>query len=219
MTKKYNIFNHKPAQDEFIYLPCFVTSGGYRRTKWDHNDKDHCNSKTVIFKDWKSAQAATNFLLDYIKDNPNRFPCLKIDHRCPTYILKMGHLSGMSVQRQPSPAYNTIEYLLESGLIYRTEKEALEAKKELEEALYSEVLRSNPGFVFSSYHPLEDTSFFVPDSYSGTVKTIYFDSDNPDHNNLLDRNLLFTDLEAAEEVLQTWLALPVLNNNSQLKED
>lgn len=224
MTKTFNIFNHKPMEGEVIYLPCFTTAGGYIRTKWHQGYKNYCNSETVLFKDWQSAQAATNFLLDYIKDNPNRFPCLKIDHIGPIYILKMGHLNG-SFHQQPFRAYSDIEYLMESGLVYVTEKDVLKAKKELEQALHSKVMVSNRSIpidiakLFNYRHPLEDKLFYVPDSYSGTVKTIYFDSDNPDHNNLLDRNLLFTDLEAAEEVLRTWLALPVLNNNSQLKED
>lgn len=218
MTKTFNIFNHKPMEGEVIYLPCFTKAGGYIRTEWHQGYKNYCRSKTVLFKDWQSAQAATKFLLKYIKDSPKRFSYLKRDHIGPVYILKMGHLDR-TFHQHSFRDYSDIEYLMESGLVYVTEKEVLEAKKELERALYFEVLKFNRGFVFNLRHPLEDTSFFVPDSYSGTVKTIYFDSDNPDHNRLLDQNLLFTCRDDAIEVLQTWLDLPIINNNSQLKED
>lgn len=132
--------------------------------------------------------------------------------------MKLGYFSA-SVHQQHFQCYSGIEYLSYSGLVYSTEKEALEAKKELEKALYSEVLRSNPDYVFNLCHPLEDKLFYFPDSYSGKVKTIRFSSDNPAHKRFQDQNLLFTDSAAAEAVLQTWLDLPVLNNNSRLKED
>ena len=218
MTKKFNIFDRKPREGEAFYLPCFSVAGGYIRTDWHQGYKNYCHSKTVLFKDWQSAQAATKFLLKYIKNNPHQFSYIDSSYPNFIYILTLGYFSA-SVHQQTFQCYSDIEYLSYSGLVYSTEKEALEAKKELEKALYSEVLRSNPDYVFNFCHPLEDKIFYFPDPYSGRVKTIKFNSDNPDHNNLLDRNLLFTDLEAAEEVLRTWLALPVLNNNSQLKED
>lgn len=224
MTEKFNIFNHKPVDGEAIYLPCFTTAGGYIRTKWNHNCKDYCNSETVLFKDWQSAQAATKFLLDYIKNTPNRFSCLKTDHIGPIYILKMGHLNG-SFHQQSFRDYSDIEYLMESGLVYVTEKDVLKAKEELDQALHSKVMVSNRSIpididkLFNYRHPLEDKLFYVPDSYSGTVISIRFKSDNPDHNRLLDQNLLFTCRDDAIEVLQTWLDLPIINNNSRLKED
>lgn len=224
MTKKFNILTRKPMDGEVIYLPCFTTAGGYVRTKWHHGYKNYCNSETVLFKDWQSAQAATKFLLDYIKNTPNRFSCLKTDHVGPIYILKMGYLEG-TFHQQSFRDYSDIEYLRESGLVYVTEKDVLKAKKELEQALHTEVMVSNRSIpididkLFNSCHFLEDKLFYVPDSYSGTVISIRFKSDNPDHNRLSDQNLLFTCRDDAVEVLQTWLDLPVLNNNSQLKED
>lgn len=218
MTKKYNILTRKPIHGEVIYLPCFTAVGGYIRKDWLQGDKKYCNSETVLFKDWQSAQAATKFLLKYIKNNPHQFSYIDSSFPSVIYILKLGYFSS-SVHQQHFQCYSDIEYLSYSGLVYSTEKEALEAKKELEKALYSEVLRSNPDYVFNLCHPLEDKLFYFPDSYSGRVKPIKFNSINPNHNSLLDRNLLFTDSAAAEAVLQTWLDLPVLNNNSQLKED
>ena len=218
MTKKFNILTRKPLHGEVIYLPCFTKAGGYIRTEWHQGYTSYCNSETVLFKDWQSAQAATKFLLKYIKDNPKRFSYLKRDHIGPVYILKMGHLDR-TFHQHSFRDYSDIEYLMESGLVYVTEKEVLEAKKELERTLYFEVLKFNRGFVFNLRHPLEDKIFYFPDPYSGRVKTIKFSSDNPDHKRFREQNLLFTDLKAAEEVLQTWLDLPVLNNNSQLKED
>jgi len=218
MTKKYNILPRKPIHGEVIYLPCFTKAGGYIRTEWHQGYTNYCNSETVLFKDWQSARAATKFLLKYIKDSPKRFSYLKRDHIGPVYILKMGHLDR-TFHQHSFRDYSDIEYLMESGLVYVTEKEVLEAKKELERTLYFEVLKFNRGFVFNLRHPLEDKIFYFPDPYSGRVKTIKFSSDNPDHKRFREQNLLFTDLKAAEEVLQTWLDLPVLNNNSQLKED
>lgn len=218
MTKKFNIFDRKPREGEAFYQPCFSTSGGYMCIEWYQGYKEYCSSETILFKDWQSARAATKFLLKYIKNNPSKFSNLKTDHIGHIYILNAGPLDKPFHQQNPR-VYSGIEYLRKMGLVYRTESEALEARKELKKALYYEVLKSNRGFVFTLRHPLEDVQFYFPDSYSGTVKTLYFDSDNPDHNNLLDRNLLFTDSATAEEVLQTWLDLPVLNNNSQLKED
>lgn len=209
---------------EVIYLPCFTTAGGYIRTKWYQHCKNYCSSETVLFKDWQSAQAATKYLLDYIKSAPNRFSCLKTDHIGPIYILKMGCLDGVFHQHSWRD-YSDIEYLMESGLVYVTEKAVLKAKKELELALHTKVMVSNRSIpididkLFNYRHPLEDKLFYVPESYSGTVISIRFKSDNPDHNRLLDRNLLFTCRDDAEEVLQTWLDLPILNNNSRLKED
>lgn len=224
MTKKFNIFNRKPMDGEVIYLPCFTQAGGYRRIEWHQSYKNYCSSETVLFKDWQSAQAATKFLLDYIKNTPNRFSCLKTDHIGPIYILKMGSLGGAFHQHSWRD-YSDIEYLMESGLVYVTEKAVLKAKEELDQALHSKVMVSNRSIpididkLFNYRHPLEDKLFYVPDSYSGTVISIRFKSDNPDHNRLSDRDLLFTCRDDAVEVLQTWLDLPVLNNNSQLKED
>ena len=114
---------------------------------------------------------------------------------------------------------------MESGLVYVTEKAVLKAKKELELALHTKVMVSNRSIpididkLFNYRHPLENKLFYVPESYSGTVISIRFKSDTPDHNRLLDRNLLFTCKDDAKEVLQTWLDLLILNNNSRLKED
>jgi len=142
MTKKFNIFNHKPEDGEVIYLPCFTKAGGYIRTEWHQRYKNYCSSETVLFKDWQSAQAATKFLLKYIKNSPNRFSYLKRDHIGPIYILKMGYLDG-AFHQQSFRDYSDIEYLMESGLVYVTEKAVLKAKEDLDQALHSKVMVSN----------------------------------------------------------------------------
>lgn len=180
MTKKYNILTRKPIHGEVIYLPCFTKAGGYIRTEWHQGYTSYCNSETVLFKDWQSAQAATKFLLKYIKNNPHQFSYIDSSFPSFIYILKLGYLSA-PVHQQTFQCYSDIEYLSYSGLVYSTEKEVLEAKKELERTLYFEVLKFNRGFVFNLRHPLEDKIFYVPDPYSGRVKTIKFSSDNPDH--------------------------------------
>lgn len=218
MTQEYNIYYRKPQLGEDCFLISLDDVGGYSHLKWTDTEDRFYSSDIIIFKDWQSAKAAADFILNYINNNPERFGFLKhANYEDEIYFLKLGYLDSFpwsttlyKLEFLPNP-----DYLLERGLIYPS-PEAVEATRLiLEEALYKEVRNKNLTGISSNFKL--GKLVYTPNIYTNSVEIDTFDPLK--HRGFVERSLMFSTEEVAQEMLQALSKVPDLVFKSRFAQN
>lgn len=216
MTQEYNIYYRKPQLGEDCYLINLDIAGGYTHFKWTATEDPFYSSDIIIFKDWQSAKAAADFILNYIRNNSEKFSYIsQANDKDEVYCLNYGYLYFVSrfvrdyqLENLPNP-----EYLLDCGLIYKSIEDANAARLILEEVLYKEVRNKNLTGISQDFKSGEFV--YVPNIYTNSIEIDNFCPSR--HMRLVERNLLFATEEAAQEMLQLLLEVPDLLFKSRFK--
>lgn len=216
MTQEYNIYYRKPQLGEDCFLISLDDVGGYTHLKWTDTEDRFYSSDIIIFKDWQSAKAAADFILNYINNNSERFGFLKhANYEDEIYFLKLGYFHYFpwsttlyKLEFLPNP-----DYLLERGLIYPSPEAVEAARLILEEALYKEVRNKNLTGISQDFKSGEFV--YVPNIYTNSIEIDNFCPSR--HMRLAERSLMFSTEDAAQEMLQSLLKVPDLVFKSRLK--
>lgn len=218
MTQEYNIYYRKPQLGEDCFLISLDDVGGYTHLKWTDTEDRFYSSDIIIFKDWQSAKAAADFILNYINNNSERFSFLKhANYEDEIYFLKLGYLDSFpwsttlyKLEFLPNP-----DYLLEQGLIYPSSEAVEAARLILEEALYKEVRNKNLTGISQDFEFGKPVYF--PNIYTNSVDINSFDLYR--HGEYVERSLMFSTEEAAQEMLQALLKVPDLVFKSRFTQN
>lgn len=218
MTQEYNIYYRKPQLGEDYYLIDLDIAGGYTHFKWTANEDPFYSSDIIIFKDWQSAKAAADFILNYIRNNSEKFSYIsQANDKDEVYCLNYGYLYFVSrfvrdyqLENLPNP-----EYLLDCGLIYKSIEDANAARLILEEALYKEVRNKNLTGISQDFE--FGNPVYFPNIYTNSVDMNSFDLYR--HGEYVERSLMFSTKEAAQEMLQALLKVPDLVFKSRFTQN
>lgn len=218
MTQVYNIYYRKPQLGEDCFLISLDDVGGYSHLKWTDTEDRFYSSDILIFKDWQSAKAAADFILNYIRNNSEKFSYIKqANDKDEVYCLNYGYLYFVSrfvrdyqLENLPNP-----EYLLDCGLIYKSIEDANAARLILEEVLYKEVRNKNLTGISQDFEFGKPVYF--PNIYTNSVDINSFDPYR--HGGYVERSLMFSTEEAAQEMLQALSKVPDLVFKSRFAQN